>query len=316
MIVKTNKLNLDLLGKNDLVLDIETTGFSPEYSKISTIGYILYKNNGFISTQLVSNDGNDREILQAFLEDLKTCHRLISFNGLGFDIPFIVKRLEKNHIKYEINNPHLDIYAYIKAHKDFSPYPPMGQKKLEQALGIERGSDLDGKKAVDMYKLYLKTKDKLLLDDLLYYNFLDIYNLSKLYKVYLDIREEQRISPLGKDFYINRVEIKKDQVLIDLETQESYPYPIDLVESSYRLVWDEKPRIFIAVSRGLVEPSKMGIVYDSSGLKGLVDLSAYKLLKNLILVSDGSLMVGNIKNIAQAILEDSFNSLEGHDNYS
>lgn len=313
MIKKIRQVDIKNIGQCDLVLDIETTGFSPEYSKISTIGYILFKQGCFSSVQLFSETGDDKEILQAFLKDLKSYHRIISFNGLGFDIPFIVNRLKKNGLDFDIANLHLDIYSYMKDHKEFSPYPPMGQKKLEQVLGIERESDLDGKKAVDMYKSYLKTRDTILLDKLLYYNYLDIYNLSKLYQVYLDIRNEQRISPSGKDFYIKKVQIKKDQVIIDLETQETYPYPIDLINSSYRLVWDEYPRIYIGVSKGLIGPSTSGIVYNSSELEGLVDLSAYKLLENLILVSDGSLMVKNIKNIAQAILSDSFNSLEGHD---
>lgn len=296
--VKTNQIK-----NTDMVIDIETTGFSPDYCIISSISYLFYSNDKFIIKQLFSEDGNDLDLLKEFISDISLKHRLITFNGDIFDLPFINKRLATNKINKSIANDSLDLYAYLKKNKYFSNYPAIGQKKLELLYGIERESDLDGKKAVQMYKLYLKTKDDKIKDDLLYYNYLDVYYLADLISIYYEVEKNKKISIYNKDFFIENLLIQKDILSIDLSTDVKMPYPIDLVNQNFSLNWKEKPKIELDLVHGLISPNQKGSAFISPSNLGLVDKSPYQLNQELILIKDKSFNTVNIKNISKAILE-------------
>lgn len=305
METRIHEIKVNEIEENDMVIDIETTGFSPDYCTISSISYLFYSGNKFIIKQLFSEDGRDLALLNTFLQDLNPNHRIISFNGERFDIPFINKRLKSNNIDKTVENKSLDLYAYLKENKDFSPYPAIGQKKLEILYGIERKSDLDGKKAVQMYKSYLISKKQEIKEDLLYYNYLDVYYLSKLISIYYEVQDRKKITIQKKEFFIEKLLIKKDILSIDLSTQAKSPYPIDIINSSFRLLWEEQPRLELDLVHGLISPQLTGSAFASPRDLKLIDKSPYGLNQNLILIKDETFNTINIKNVCKAILEHS-----------
>ena len=48
MEIRKHEVEVNDLEKTDLVFDIETTGFSPDYCTISSISYMFYEENKFI----------------------------------------------------------------------------------------------------------------------------------------------------------------------------------------------------------------------------------------------------------------------------
>lgn len=305
MEIRKHEVEVNNIKKTDFVFDIETTGFSPDYCTISSISYLFYEENRFIIKQIFSENGDDKKILETFLKDLNSNYRLISFNGDRFDLPFISKRLILNNINKDITNESLDLYAYLKNNKQFSIYPAIGQKKLEVLYGIERQSDLDGKKAVQLYKEYLKTKNTSIKNDLLYYNYLDVYYLSKLFSIYYDVEEKKKILVYDKEFFIENINLKKDILSLNMKTELIVPYPIEIVNKNSRFIWNEKAKIDLDLIHGLISPNLMGSVFQCPSHIQLKDMSDYPLSENLILVKDDSYNTENIKNIAKAILEDS-----------
>ena len=77
---------------NSLFFDIETTGFSAKNSYLYMIG-CLYKDTNsdkFIIKQWFLDYFNtEKDMLIEFMSFVKNYTTLISFNGEGFDIPFV-----------------------------------------------------------------------------------------------------------------------------------------------------------------------------------------------------------------------------------
>lgn len=296
------EIQVENINKNDMVLDIETTGFSPDYNTISIIGYISYIGNSFYLTQIFSEWGDDKGLLEAFLEDLSPDHRLLSFNGEGFDLPFIKKRLETQGLGGDLSNDSLDLYRYLRQNKVFSPYPVLGQKKLEAYYGLERESDLDGKKAVDLYKNYLAQADPEIRSKLLYYNYLDVYLLEKLFAIYNEVQDKKKIQVHDFYFYLDHLDLKKDKLGLTLSTDIRPSIELSLVGPNYRLSWEEKLVLDLDLIHGLVSTQVHGSVFNTRGLEGLEDKSSYALGQDLILIKDHEYHLRNIKNTCRAIL--------------
>lgn len=157
------------LGDNlTLYLDIETTGFSRTNDIITVIG--IYTETQVI--QLVNGINLNEENLSNIIKKAK---RIVSFNGILFDIPFIQAKypgIDFNKVE------HKDLRPFCKAHNLTG-----GLKKIEIELGISRGSGVsDGKEAIVLWDKY-KGGCKKSLSKLLEYNKEDIINLSKIEQI-------------------------------------------------------------------------------------------------------------------------------------
>src|SRR3989338_284057 len=147
---------------NTAYIDIETTGLSPDFSEITTIA--LYdgkeiktwsKSMGFLR----------------FRNEIAKYDLLVTFNGKGFDIPFIEK-----YFDIELRQSHIDL-RYVLASLGYSG----GLKACERALGLSREEleGVDGSMAVHLWYEHQKGK-RSALDTLLAYNIEDTVNLEHL----------------------------------------------------------------------------------------------------------------------------------------
>lgn len=157
----TSSLVDSIFTESAIFFDIETTGFSPSNSSLYLIGCASRKGN-FLSIQqfFAETPEEEADVLTAFLDYLSSYQTILSFNGIGFDIPY----LKGKCMTYQINDP-FSQYEYLDIFKEFShlkfllKLPSYKQKSVEQFLGIERDDQFDGGQLIAVYQDYVKTKD-------------------------------------------------------------------------------------------------------------------------------------------------------------
>ena len=144
-------------------LDIETTGLSAGWDKVTTIA--LY--DGRDIRWYVNGDN-----LEQFKKDIKDYKLLVTYNGKCFDVPFLCQ-----YFKIKIDAAHIDL-RYILSSLGYVG----GLKGCERSLGIDRGElqDVDGFFAVLLWEEYRKKGNKKALETLLAYNIQDVMSLERL----------------------------------------------------------------------------------------------------------------------------------------
>ena len=120
-------------------------------------------------------------VLQAFFELLRTKKTLISYNGDGFDIPFLRHMLEQYGLPYSFDTVEsFDLFKKFRPLKRLLDLPDLKLKSCERFLGIDRGDRFTGGELIEVYFEWQKTKAPALLDTLLLHNAEDIANLPNL----------------------------------------------------------------------------------------------------------------------------------------
>lgn len=180
MITICNKIDLldtyplERLGELEelLFFDIETTGFSGDYSNLYLIGGTYFRDGSWNLTQWFADDSDSEvEILEAFFEFMKEFRKLVHFNGDGFDIPYLLKRCRFFGLSYDFSNiESIDIYRRIKPYKKLLGLENLKQKSIERFLGINRKDLYSGGELIEVYKDYLITGEQELYDMLILHN--------------------------------------------------------------------------------------------------------------------------------------------------
>ncbi len=153
----------------DAYLDIETTGLSCDHAGITVIG--IYLVNG-IDDRLVQLVGMD-VTASNLLESLAGVDKIYTYNGSGFDLPFIHGSL---NVDLESLLTHHDLMFDCWRRNLYG-----GFKVVEQKLGIPRQlQGISGLDAVRLWWRYLDDGDLDALATLLEYNREDVMNLKVL----------------------------------------------------------------------------------------------------------------------------------------
>lgn len=144
-------------------VDIETTGLSAGWDKITTIA--LY--DGRRIRWYVNGEN-----LTQFKRDIGEYKLIVTYNGKCFDVPFLRAFFNMN-----LEMAHIDL-RYVLKSLGYSG----GLKGCERRLGIDRGDleDVDGFFAVLLWDEFKKKRSKKALETLLAYNIQDVMNLEKL----------------------------------------------------------------------------------------------------------------------------------------
>ena len=142
-----------------IFFDIETTGFSAARSQVYMIGYACRTADKICATQLFAeNLSEEPELLSAFLDALSSCDTLISFNGTGFDVPFLKSRCAHHKMPEHLDSfCHLDLYKQLSKYKTILNLPNLKQKTLEEFLGIPRDDAYSGGDLIPIYQEYTKS---------------------------------------------------------------------------------------------------------------------------------------------------------------
>ena len=165
-----------------LFFDIETTGLSARSAGLYLIGVLTYTDKSWTLLQFFCEDVADEPaVLQAFFELLRTKKTLISYNGDGFDIPFLRHMVEQYGLPYSFDAVEsFDLFKKFRPLKRLLGLPDLKLKSCERFLGIDREDRFTGGELIEVYFEWQKTKAPALLDTLLLHNAEDIANLPNL----------------------------------------------------------------------------------------------------------------------------------------
>ena len=153
----------------DSYLDIETTGLSCEDAGITVIGIYLVNGVDDRLVQLVGMDVTAGNLL----ESLAGVKKIYTYNGSGFDLPFIHGSLD---VDLDGLFSHHDLMFDCWRRNLYG-----GFKSVEQQLGIPRQlQGISGWDAVRLWWRYLDGGDLDALATLLEYNREDVMNLKVL----------------------------------------------------------------------------------------------------------------------------------------
>lgn len=165
---------LQQLGRREelLFFDIETTGFSGDYSNLYLIGCVYFEDDTWNLLQWFADTPEaEIEVLAAFFEFLKRFSIVIHFNGDGFDIPYLQKRCQAFALPCGFSAVRsFDIYKKIRPYRNLLGLASMKQKAIEQFLGVDRDDLYSGGQLIKVYHDYLHTGEKYLFDMLMLHN--------------------------------------------------------------------------------------------------------------------------------------------------
>lgn len=152
-----------------LLLDIETTGFSPSTSRLYLIGcayqdYLDTARSVLGDWHLIQWFAEDYEeesdLLAAFFSFAQSRSRrhLVHFNGATFDLPFLLHKCRQFGLPCSFDDfEATDLYRCISPYKHFLGLPNCRQKTLERFLGIDREDIYSGGELIEIYHSYVKT---------------------------------------------------------------------------------------------------------------------------------------------------------------
>lgn len=193
---------LERLGKQEdlLFFDIETTGFSGEFSTLYLIGCVYFKDNSWNLIQWFADTlDSERAVLTAFFEFLKKYKTVIHFNGDGFDLPYLLKRCKAQGLSYDFSAVEsFDIYKKARPYKGLLGLDSMKQKSVEAFLKVKRKDICSGGQLIEVYKDYLISGDQFLFDLLILHNEDDLKGMPFILPIlnYPDF--------LGRDFFLSK----------------------------------------------------------------------------------------------------------------
>ncbi len=151
--------------KQTLFIDIETTGLHANSSTLYLIGCVYYdtsqvKSEWHTIQWFATNYEDEKEILKAFADFSKNYRYLIHFNGNQFDIPYLTKKFEQHHIRFDFSSfDGIDLYRRIAPYKSFLKLPDCKQKTIEDYLGNSREDIYSGGELIEIYHEYVLTQD-------------------------------------------------------------------------------------------------------------------------------------------------------------
>lgn len=159
--------------------DIETTGFAAEATNLYLIGIAIYENGCWNITQLFNDDGNsEKEIIELFFDMLRGHRYIFNYNGDGFDIPYLNKKIKQYNLDYDLDNyESIDLYKHIKAFRKILHLDNLKQKSIEKFLGLNRLDKYSGGDLIKVYKDYLKCNSNIGKKLLLQHNYEDLEGL-------------------------------------------------------------------------------------------------------------------------------------------
>ncbi|NLX83796.1 MAG: hypothetical protein GXZ04_08325 [Clostridiales bacterium] len=182
--ISNQNVQIECKPEELLFLDTETTGLARGAGTIAfLIGYGQIIGDELHITQVLMRDYHQEILLlEDFLERVKGCRCLLTYNGASFDLPLLQSRLIMNRLQFDLSNVlHLDLlHAARRIFKLRLGRCPLNRME-ELVFNFTREDDLPGSEVPGRFFEYLKHRDEGLLEDVLRHNDQDIITLSLLF---------------------------------------------------------------------------------------------------------------------------------------
>lgn len=178
-----------------VLLDIETTGFSPDVSAIFMIGCAYIEGENLFLIQWLADTlelSGEQDILTAFSQWLRqyaACHEktyLFTYNGQNFDLPFLKSRYIQCGLSSPLDSLNIrffDLYREFLPLKNFWPTRNMKLRTMGMWAGYTYNTAPEGRRLINAYHQYIKIKDSKTMNLLFLHNSDDLKALASLMPV-------------------------------------------------------------------------------------------------------------------------------------
>lgn len=212
-----------------ILLDIETLGFMAKYQPIYMIGFIYLDNDQYVFVQYMAETPEDEyELLYKTVQLLRNFDIILHYNGISFDMPYIMTRLAHFKIPHTIDRmTEIDLYVDLKPFKKYLPLENLKLKTVEDYFGMDRTDPFTGGQLIATYKEYLESPDEVRANQLLLHNEEDLIGLLlclQAYELvnYLNNLKTLEILPEYQLF------MNKDYLFMDLDLKSSFEMKLNL----------------------------------------------------------------------------------------
>ena len=181
-LTQTDPLTLQVFHEQALFFDIETTGFSARHHQVYLIGCAFRRGEAITVCQYFAEAPADEPaLLCAFLARAAAFSSTISFNGLGFDLPFLAQRCSLLHLDSPLPDMlHVDLFRLLSPFRSIFKLEDMKQKTLEQFLGLERKDVFSGIELIGIYHNYVKNPSEFSENALILHNADDLKGMLEI----------------------------------------------------------------------------------------------------------------------------------------
>lgn len=193
--IRQDPLSDQFFDTNAIFFDIETTGFSPANSSLYMIG--CARRNGDqiqIDQFFAEKPEEEADVLRAFFEILTKYTTVITFNGIGFDIPYLKAKADHYKIPEHFREfEYLDIFKSISSIKFLLKLENYKQKTIESFLGLPREDQKSGGDLIGIYLAYVKHPTEEAFHLLRIHNYEDVLHMVDLLPIlsYLEVLNGQ-----------------------------------------------------------------------------------------------------------------------------
>lgn len=226
--IRQDALADQLFDEHSIFLDIETTGFSPASSYLYLIGCATRAGKYiYVDQFFAENTTEEGEILTSFLTLLKSYDTIISFNGVGFDIPYLKAKCDFWGISESFKEKtYLDIFKSVSELKFLLKLPNYKQKTIEKFLGIGRDDTKTGGDLINVYREYIRHPSEEAFHLLHLHNYEDVVHMSDILPIlsYIEIFNGQYSILSSRIDSYHTYDGSSGQELI-ITMQNDYPVP-------------------------------------------------------------------------------------------
>lgn len=225
------------MPEKTIFVDIETTGLSRYYNKITIIGWSI------MDKYSVCLPGDKNGEMKLF-DDFSNAECIITFNGSLFDIPFI----KSTYPSLKIPKCHIDLRFFCRR-VGLSG----GQKVVEKQLGFKRPEsliDVDGFEATILWHHY-KNGEKDSLKTLIEYNAQDIYGMKYVFEKATDLLISSEDESISKSSIVNFSDHKALPEFIDRNSVNFIALPVYTGKTDPKVKLHDLPAIGSKVIVGI-----------------------------------------------------------------
>lgn len=251
-----NQILQDVFTPNAIFFDIETTGFSPVSSQLYIIGCARRKNSNIIIDQYFAETKEEEQnLLISFLTLLEEYQTIITFNGLGFDIPYIkAKCTQYQVVEHFSEKKYIDLFKIVSSLKFLLKLPNYKQKTIEDFLGIQRNDTFDGGELIHIYQEYRNHPCENQLFFLKQHNYEDVLGMLDLLPLlnYSDfLKGGYTISSIESNLYTDYDGLSQKELIFSLGIEKPLPKRISVnYEDCYLVASGTEAKLKVRIFEG------------------------------------------------------------------
>ena len=174
-------ISLQPLAEHALLLDIETSGLSRQKDVIISIGLLYLNTQKELTTKhwFLENKEEEKSLLESFLLFISTYETIYTYNGKGFDYPFLLSRMQHHNIDTTsfLSLKLIDVKECLK-------YFSRNRVTLEDMFHFQRQSSVNGKDVIKLYRTYIDCHNDIYSTLIIKHQEDELYSLLTFYELY------------------------------------------------------------------------------------------------------------------------------------